>query len=154
MILGKPWLRNAGLAINFETGSVYVDNRHALSPKTMPANITISSSSTTTKSEVSAAVIEEPAVTISSSSTTTKSEVSAAIIEEPAAAKVAINVIGAKTMHRLLKNSNEATSLLFISSETPDQDMAASNDGGPKVNPAMEALVDQFRHAERLCFNG
>ena len=121
MILGKPWLKNAGPAINFETGSVYGDNKHALGPKTILANIPMSSSSTSTKSEVSAPVIEEPAAT-----------------------KIAINVVGAKAMHKLLKGSNEATLLLFIS-ETPDQDTAVGNDGGSKVNPAMKALVDQFK---------
>ena len=60
------------------------------------------------------------------------------------ATKIAINVIGAKAMHKLLKGSNEATSLLFIS-ETPDQDTAVGNDGGPEVNSAIKVLVDQFR---------
>ena len=121
MILGKPWLKYAGPAINFETGSVYVDNKHALGPKTILANSPMSSSSTSTKSEVSAPVIEEPAAT-----------------------KVAISVVGAKAMHKLLKGSKKVTSLLFIS-EIPDQDTAASNDVGPEVNPAMKALVDQFK---------
>ena len=121
MILGKPWLKNAGPAINFETGSVYVDNKHALGPKTISVNTSMSSSSTVTKSEVSAPATEEPAAT-----------------------KVTISVVGAKAMHKLLKGSNEATSLLFVS-QTPDQDTALDNDGVPEVNPAMKALVDQFR---------
>ena len=64
MILGKPWLKNAGPVINFETGSVYVDSKHALGPKTIPLNFPTSSSSpsavanTSTKSEVGSPVIE------------------------------------------------------------------------------------------------
>ena len=113
VILGKPWLKNAGPAINFETGCVYVDGKHALGPKTSPLNIPTPSSS-------SSAI----------ASTSTKSEVSAPVIEESAATKIAINVIGAKAMHKLLKGSNEATSLLFIS-ETPDQDAAVGSDSVP-----------------------
>ena len=147
MILGKSWLKVAGPAINFETGSVYVDGKHALGPKTILANISSSSSSTSTKSEVSSPVIEEPAATKSiKKPAATKVEEPAAtkVIEEPGATEVAISVVGAKAMHKLLKGSNEATSLLFIS-EVPDQDTAASNDVGPVVNPAMKALVDQFK---------
>ena len=98
MILGKPWLRNAGPAINFETGSVYVDSKHALGPKTIP-------SITPTPPKNSGAVASAPS----------KPEVGASVIEEPVATKIAINVIGAKAMHKLLKGFNETTSLLFIS---------------------------------------
>ena len=56
-----------------------------------------------------------------------------------------VGVIGAKAMHKLLKNNNEATSLLFVS-ESPDQEAATiGKEGAPEVNPAMKALVDQFR---------
>ena len=48
-------------------------------------------------------------------------------------------------MHKVLKeSSNEATALLFVSA-TADQDTTVSNHGEPEVNPAMKALVDQFR---------
>ena len=77
--------------------------------------------------------------------TSTKPKVSASAIEEPVVTKIAINVIGAKAMHKVLKeSSNEATSLLFVS-ETPDQDTTVSNDSDPEVNPAMKVLVNQFQ---------
>ena len=47
-------------------------------------------------------------------------------------------------MHKLLKGTNEATSLLFVS-ETSDQDTSVGNDKGPEVHSAMKGLVDQFR---------
>ena len=125
VILGKPWLKNAGPAINFENGSVYVDGKHALGPKTIvpiPPNVS------------------SPAAVAS-----TQPKVSTPVIEEPVVPKIAINVIGAKAMHKVLKeSSNEATALLFVSA-TSDQDTTVSNHGESEVNPAMKALVDQFR---------
>ena len=65
MILGKPWLRNAGPAFNFETGSVSVNGTHAQGPKITPmgSNIPSDVASSSTKAEVSVSVIEESVAT-------------------------------------------------------------------------------------------
>ena len=36
VILGKPWLKAAKPRVDFETGSVYVNKRHAFGPKLEP----------------------------------------------------------------------------------------------------------------------
>ena len=149
VILGKPWLKSAGPAIDFEMGSVYVNNKHALGPKAIILPSTIPSIPLPSPQTSSAAAVksaeqqEVGAPTVATSPE--QQEVGVPVIKEPALTKVTVGVIGAKAMHKLLKTNNEATSLLFVS-ESPDQEAATiGKEGVPEVNPAMKALVDQFR---------
>ena len=130
VILGKPWLRNAGPAINFETGSVYVGGKHALGPKSAIAT---------------ASVTPIPPSKATVAATSMEPKLDSPSSKEPVATKIAINVIGAKAMHKLLKGSNEATSLLFVSATSDQETPSGGDDKASKVNPAMKSLVDQFR---------
>ncbi len=91
MILGKPWLKSAGPAIDFETGSVYVNNKHALGPRAIIPPSTIPSTSLRPPQTSSAAAVksaEQQEVGAPTAATSPKQQgVGVPVIKEPALTK-------------------------------------------------------------------
>ena len=55
---------------------------------------------------------------------------------------VQVTVVGAKSMHKVLKGSNEMTTLLFVGAA---DDEAAVGEATTPIHPALKGLVSQFK---------
>ena len=150
VILGKPWLKAAKPSVDFETGSVYVNRRHALGPKLEPSPLTENPPVTAPAATAQAKTVAT-AVTPLLKDQTAAPQAFQQIAETPPAAvhiepkveppAVQVSVIGAKQMHKTLKGENEVTALLFVGAA----EVQAVAGETPPIHPALKGLVSQFQ---------
>ncbi len=150
VILGKPWLKAAKPSVDFETGSVYVNRRHALGPKLEPSPLTENPPVTAPAATAQAKTVATAAMPLLKDQTAAP-QAFQQIAETPPAAvhiepkveppAVQVSVIGAKQMHKTLKGENEVTALLFVGAAEA-QAVAGET---PPIHPALKGLVSQFQ---------
>ena len=163
-MLSWVWLKLAKPRVDFETGSIYINKLHALGPKlepllteNLPAALQLTENSPMTASaaafeeQAKAAKLAAATMPLSKGAAAAAPQIFQQFAETPPAAvhieseveppAVQVSVIGAKQMHKTLKENNEVTALLFVGAV----EVQAAAGETPPIHPSLKGLVGQFQ---------